>query len=80
MAAVLSNPGLLICTDMGTEIADFMATEPDHVIFMHAKASRTEHKYSASALHDAAAQAIKNLPYLQPLEENRPRGTRWTQP
>ena len=34
----------------------------------------------ASALHDVASQAIKNLPYLQPLDENRPRGARWTQP
>ena len=80
MAAHLSSPDLLVCTDMGTEIADFMATEGDRVVFIHAKASSRERKYSASGLHDVASQAIKNLPYLQPLEENRPRGARWTQP
>jgi hypothetical protein len=50
--------------------------------FIHAKASRKESFCSASALHDVASQAIKNLPHLQPmtvLPLNRSRwGRRWS--
>ena len=50
--------------------------------FIHAKASRKESFCSASALHDVASQAIKNLPHLRPmtvLPLNRSRwGRRWS--
>jgi hypothetical protein len=78
MADLLPASDLLLCTDMGTEVADFIATEPGRVVFIHGKASATLRRRSASALHDVASQAIKNLPYLQPLSETAPRGKHWT--
>ena len=76
---LLPSPDLLVCTDMGTEIADFIATESGKkVVFIHAKGSATEHKISASAFHDISAQALKNLPYLQPLSEEVPKNKNWT--
>jgi hypothetical protein len=80
MTALLPAPDLLVCTDMGTEVADFVATQPGRVVLIHAKASSTPRQRSASALHDVASQAIKNLPYLQPLSDAEPPDKRWTSP
>jgi superfamily II DNA or RNA helicase len=77
LAEILPSPDLLVCTDMGTEVADFMATSPGRAVFMHAKASANKRLASASALHDIAAQAIKNLPYLQPLSDDEPKSKNW---
>jgi superfamily II DNA or RNA helicase len=79
MEKLLSFPDLLLCTDLGTEMCDFLATQGDRVVLLHAKASRKLRPYSASALHDVASQAIKNLPYLQPLSEIKPQTGRWMQ-
>jgi len=79
LADALASPDLLVCTDMGTEIADFIATAPQRVVFMHAKAGGGS-AVSASALHDVSSQAMKNLMYLQPLAEDRPKATNWTSP
>lgn len=56
---------LLICTDLGTECADFVAAnfEKHQLALIHAKAG-TGRKISASAFHDVVAQAMKNLVYL----------------
>ena len=78
--AVLNHPDMLLCTDLGTEVADFVATQDQLAVFIHAKASAQTHLYSASALHDAASQVVKNLPYLQPLNEVRPRLSNWSRP
>lgn len=78
MSTWLAEPELVLCTDLGTEIADFVITEPRRVVFIHAKASGTTRLYSASALHDVASQAIKNLPHLQPLAETPMRTASWT--
>jgi superfamily II DNA or RNA helicase len=77
LADLLPEPDLLVCTDLGTEIADFIATGSGKVVFMHAKASNSEHRISASAFHEVSAQAIKNLLYLQPLSEAEPKGKNW---
>jgi hypothetical protein len=77
LADALESPDLLVCTDMGTEIADFIATAPQRVVFMHAKAGSGT-AVSASALHDVSSQAMKNLMYLQPLAEERPKAKNWT--
>ena len=61
MAAVIRSPDLILCTDLGKEIADFVITEDERAVFIHAKASPETHRCSASALHDVASQAIKNL-------------------
>ncbi len=80
LKALLAEPDMLLCTDLGTEVADFIVTQGNRVVFMHAKASRDRRLYSASALHDVASQAIKNLPYLQPLAEIRPPTGSWIRP
>src|SRR5262249_55662992 len=46
-----------------------------------AKASKTTHKYSAKALQEVSMQAVKNLLYLQPLDDGRrPHTSRWVRP
>lgn len=64
---------LLICDDMGREIADFIALDEVNrkVMAIHAKAFPTERRLSASALHDVTSQAIKNLAWLQPYQVSR---------
>jgi hypothetical protein len=56
---------LLICDDLGTECADFVAANfKKHALaLIHAKAGNGK-KVSASAFHDVVAQAMKNLVYL----------------
>jgi superfamily II DNA or RNA helicase len=78
MRIVLSSPDLVLCTDLGTEVADFVITQDRRVVFIHAKASAATRRYSASVLHDVAAQAIKNLPHLQPLTDTRMSTRGWT--
>lgn len=73
-------PDLVLCTDLGKEVADFVITDSRRVVFAHAKASRITHRCSASALHDVAAQAIKNLHHLQPLSVAPMDRRQWTRP
>ena len=56
---------LLICADLGTECADFIAANfaDRQLALIHAKASDGK-AVSASAFHDVVAQAMKNLVYL----------------
>jgi superfamily II DNA or RNA helicase len=56
---------LLICADLGTECADFIAANfsEGQLALIHAKASDGK-AISASAFHDVVAQAMKNLVYL----------------
>jgi len=56
---------LLICADLGTECADFIAANfgRRQLALIHAKAGSGS-QISASAFHDVAAQAMKNLGYL----------------
>lgn len=56
---------LLICDDLGTETADFIAADfkNQQLAFIHAKAGDGA-GISASAFHDVVAQAMKNLVYL----------------
>jgi hypothetical protein len=56
---------VLICDDLGTEIADFVAANFDTqtLALIHAKAAKG-FKISASAFHEVTAQAVKNLVYM----------------
>ncbi len=56
---------LLICADLGTECADFVAAnfKKRQMALIHAKADSGK-RISASAFHDVVAQAMKNLVYL----------------
>lgn len=80
ISELLGTPELLVCTDMGAELADFIYTEPRRVIFMHAKSSKPGRTLSASAFHDVTSQAVKNLLYLHPLSEEQPKAKNWMSP
>jgi superfamily II DNA or RNA helicase len=56
---------LLICADLGTECADFVAAnfKNSQMALIHAKTG-TGTAISASTFHDVVAQALKNLTYL----------------
>lgn len=69
----------LLCADMGTEVADFVACQPGRAAFIHAKAGSGS-KRSASALQEVASQATKNLLYLQPLTQQTPPVDAWAAP
>jgi hypothetical protein len=64
----LAGVDLLVCDDMNTETADFLALDRlgQRVIVMHLKAFTSSKMISASSLHEVSSQALKNLGYLQP--------------
>lgn len=70
------DPDIIICDDVGTEIADYVYCDIKipKVVFIHAKASSdaTTHKCSTSKLHDVCGQATKNLGYLAMFNDNPP--------
>ncbi|MEJ2305288.1 MAG: hypothetical protein P8Y14_27515, partial [Anaerolineales bacterium] len=70
------DPELLVCDDMGTEIADFILADSrvNKVVFIHAKANRDRSPYSASKLQDVCAQATKNINYIGMYNEETPPG------
>ena len=74
---------LLVCDDMGTEIADFIGLDSANrrVVAMHAKAFRIAKRISASSLQEVSAQALKNLGFLQPYPYGKPPNLkRWNGP
>ncbi len=70
------DPDIIICDDVGTEIADFIYcdTKIPKVVFIHAKAASdtSVHKCSTSKLHDVCGQATKNLGYLAMFNDHPP--------
>ncbi|CAB3709790.1 hypothetical protein LMG22037_03992 [Paraburkholderia phenoliruptrix] len=67
---------VLICDDMGSEGADFIAADfhSKKIAFIHAKTG-DDRKISAAAFHDIVAQALKNLAYLSRNPE-QPKGAK----
>ncbi|MFO9237949.1 DEAD/DEAH box helicase family protein [Legionella pneumophila serogroup 1] len=66
-----------ICDDLGTEIADFVLCTNKKVIFLHAKYGKGS-EISASKLHEVCSQAIKNISYLSPFNQIKPKNlNRW---
>ena len=65
---------LLVCDDMGTEIADFIGLDSANrrVVAIHAKAFSSAKQISASSLQEVSAQALKNLGFLQPYPYGKP--------
>ena len=64
----LDRDWMLVCDDMGTELADFIAVDPGPepaIAFIHCKRKRIVSTVSASGLHDVLAQATKNLDFLR---------------
>lgn len=83
LADAFAGVDLLICDDMGTETADFIAIDEDNrrVAAIHAKAFPAAKPLSASALHEVSAQALKNLGYFQPYFVGEPKNlSRWDRP
>ena len=61
---------LLICDDLGSEAADFIAVnfKEKKLAYLHVKSGKGR-SISASAFHDVVAQAMKNLCYSVPTAE-----------
>jgi hypothetical protein len=61
---------ILVCDDLGNELADFIALQrnPSRVAFIHAKhvGAGSQGTKSASAFHDICSQAMKNLGPITP--------------
>ncbi|MCJ0929369.1 DEAD/DEAH box helicase family protein [Acinetobacter lwoffii] len=62
----IPNVDLVLCTDMGTEPADFILSSKEKVVFVHIKCgdSSKRPKSSAGALCEVGGQALKNLHHL----------------
>ncbi len=73
--AIPFDPEVLVCTDLGTECADFVAINYTNkqLAFVHAKQGKGS-KISASDFHDIVSQAMKNLLYFSPASDD-PEGT-----
>lgn len=68
----LTNMDYLICTDLQSEIADFIGldTKNKKVYFIHCKAKDASR--SATVFQDIVSQIIKNLDYAHPLSNRIP--------
>lgn len=62
----LPNVDLVLCTDMGTEPADFILSSNDKLVFVHVKCGTSYQNpgSSAGAIFEVGSQALKNLHYL----------------
>ena len=62
----IPNVDLVLCTDMGTEPADFILSSKDKVVFVHVKCGNSTQrpKSSAGALCEVGGQALKNMHFL----------------
>lgn len=68
----IANLDLMLCTDMGTEPADFILSSPDKLVFIHVKCGGAQHRpeSSAGALAVVGGQAIKNLEVLTTMQRD----------
>jgi superfamily II DNA or RNA helicase len=88
LATFFHDVELLVCDDMGTELADFimiqsMSVGRKNVIFIHCKALDLEKKtkLSASGLAEVCSQAIKNLGELDNYSQSAvDRKVKWSKP
>jgi hypothetical protein len=62
----IGSPDYMLCSDMGTEPADFIITSPEKLIYVHVKcgSSSLRPQSSAGALAEVGSQATKNLEML----------------
>jgi superfamily II DNA or RNA helicase len=80
---LFDDPSLVICDDMGTESADFIALDRDgeRVVMVHCKGTNRPHSYGASPLHVVCSQAVKNCGTLNPFNPAKPVNVkRWHEP
>ncbi|MDC8004297.1 DEAD/DEAH box helicase family protein [Aureisphaera galaxeae] len=70
---------LLVCDDMGTECADFIAiTDDNRLIFIHAKGkgnkpTQATQGYGATQVSEVCNQAIKNIQYISMFDTKKPK-------
>lgn len=73
ISKIIGQPDILICDDLGAEIADFVMryehkNKPSKIVLLHAKASNKSLSdnggVSATKLQDVCSQASKNLNYI----------------
>lgn len=76
LASEFKDADILICDDMGTEVADFILSTKSKVMFIHVKGigKKPVSKVAASKLMDVCSQAIKNLEYLSMFNTDPPAG------
>lgn len=79
---IFGSPDILICDDMGTEVADFILSDNNRIVFIHAKGLGNDISYcSASKLQDVCGQATKNIQYLSMFNGLQPKHlNRWDLP
>jgi hypothetical protein len=77
------NPDIVVCDDLSTEVADFVAidTKQKKLVLIHAKEGRRANGIAAGDLHVVVSQAKKNLAFLDAAEKLPPkRGDKWDLP
>jgi hypothetical protein len=76
LSTEFKNTEILICDDMGVEVADFILCTDNKVSFIHVKGigKKPVSKVSASKLMEVCGQAIKNIEYLSMFNTKAPAG------
>jgi hypothetical protein len=65
MKGEVVDADIVLCTDLGTEVADFIISSEHKLIYVHAKCGdRTRPRSAAGALAEVGSQAIKNIELL----------------
>ncbi|MEL7500036.1 MAG: DEAD/DEAH box helicase family protein [Planctomycetota bacterium] len=82
METLFGQPEILVCDDIGTEAADFIAGYEGErrVVFIHAKGNTKDSPsyYGASPLQEVCGQATKNLKYFVRYGDEKPKqATTW---
>lgn len=75
----LGADSTVLCTDLASEIADFVGFNATKVVFVHAKSKKENKasKISGAALHDVVSQATKSLRFLTLGNQDRPATGYW---
>ncbi|MBO0590484.1 DEAD/DEAH box helicase family protein [Cellulophaga sp. E16_2] len=76
LSTEFENTEILVCDDMGVEVADFILCTDNKVSFIHVKGigKKPVSKVSASKLMEVCGQAIKNIEYLSMFNTKPPAG------
>jgi superfamily II DNA or RNA helicase len=77
------SPDILVCDDLSTEVADFVAidTTGKKIVLLHAKEGSGAGGVSVSDLHVVVSQAKKNLAFFDAAEAlPKKRGDKWDAP
>ncbi|EED40814.1 type III restriction enzyme, res subunit [Stenotrophomonas sp. SKA14] len=75
LQAMIADADIVICSDMGTEAADFIISSPRLLCYIHAKCGDSVRpRSSAGALAEVGSQAVKNIEYLITSDTNLPFG------